>query len=255
MYAGGPVEPLRELMCEDSVWHVPGTSPIAGDYHGRAAVIDYFLARRALAGGRIDITKHAELVHGDVLIQLADGRARLGGSEEHEWRTAGVYRVAGRQLAEAWLVPLDLRGFDRAWNAARREPYVYAQRVRRQDCDASAILGHPRLLELLEDAFIELWASRLGPLDDTLGPNRRLTLRAIEADVLASIRLDDTLRIELSVDRLTRRALHLRSSACVNGAPVARARSVYICVNPNSGHPAAWPQRAAEALAEAARPG
>lgn len=32
MYAGGPVEPVLELLAEDVVWHVPGASPIAGDH-------------------------------------------------------------------------------------------------------------------------------------------------------------------------------------------------------------------------------
>jgi ketosteroid isomerase-like protein len=42
MYAGGDSGPLEELLADDVVWHVPGTSPIAGDYRGRQAVIGYF---------------------------------------------------------------------------------------------------------------------------------------------------------------------------------------------------------------------
>lgn len=30
MYAGGDVAAVAELLAEDVVWHVPGTSPIAG---------------------------------------------------------------------------------------------------------------------------------------------------------------------------------------------------------------------------------
>jgi ketosteroid isomerase-like protein len=32
IYAGGDLRRSRELLAEDIVWHVPGTSPIAGDY-------------------------------------------------------------------------------------------------------------------------------------------------------------------------------------------------------------------------------
>jgi ketosteroid isomerase-like protein len=32
MYAGGDLAPAEELLAEEIVWHVPGTSPIAGDY-------------------------------------------------------------------------------------------------------------------------------------------------------------------------------------------------------------------------------
>jgi len=38
MYAGGDHAAAAEMLAEDVVWHVPGTSPIAGDYRGREAV-------------------------------------------------------------------------------------------------------------------------------------------------------------------------------------------------------------------------
>ena len=118
MYAGGDVAPVADLLAENVVWHVPGTSPIAGEYRGRVAVLRYFRRRRELAGGAIAIIKIAEAHHDEALVQLADGRAMIGG-EEVFWRTAGVYRVAGDRIAEAWLVPLDQEGFDRAWAGAR----------------------------------------------------------------------------------------------------------------------------------------
>src|SRR3954463_5891755 len=116
MYLGGEIAPVREMLASDVVWHVPGTSPIAGHHRGIDAAVDYFLARRELAGGRMQIIEGGELEGDDVLIRLADGRATLAGSEV-EWRTAGVYRVADGKIAEAWLVPLDLAAFDRAWEA------------------------------------------------------------------------------------------------------------------------------------------
>ena len=115
MYLGGPLEPVEAMLAEDVVWHVPGTSPIAGDHRGRRAVVDYFVKRRALAGGSMEIVQHAEICHGDTVVQLADGRAAIG-----EWRTAGVYRVAEGRIAEAWLIPLDLAAFDRVWRPSGR---------------------------------------------------------------------------------------------------------------------------------------
>src|SRR5436190_12722402 len=112
MYAGGELAAVEELLAEDVVWHVPGTSPIAGDYRGREAVSGYFRARRRLAGGAMAITKHADASHDEAVVQLADGRAALGDGEEVVWRTAGVYRVADGSIAEAWLVPLDQDQFD-----------------------------------------------------------------------------------------------------------------------------------------------
>ena len=112
MYRGGDVEAVRELLAPDVVWHVPGTSPIAGDHRGRDAVIAYFERRRALAGGAMTIVAGEQLVSGDTVIQLADGVI----GESLRWRTVGVYRFDGDRVAEAWLVPLDLAAFDAIWN-------------------------------------------------------------------------------------------------------------------------------------------
>jgi ketosteroid isomerase-like protein len=115
MYEGGPAEPVRELLATDVVWHVPGTSAIAGDHRGREAVMRHFERRRRLAGGRMTIVEHAQLARGDTVVRLADGEVELDG-ERLRWRTAGVYRMAGAKVAEAWLVPLDLAAFEEIWH-------------------------------------------------------------------------------------------------------------------------------------------
>jgi uncharacterized protein len=240
MYAGGDLAAVAELLAEDVVWHVPGTSPIAGDYRGRQAVTGYFRRRRELAGGVIRVTKAGEAHHEEALVQLADGRAALGGLEV-SWRTAGVYRVADGRIAEAWLVPLDSQRFDRAWAATRPAPFVYVQRVRPQECAASTMLGHPRFLEFFEAAFIECWRDRFGSLDASLGPDRRLTVAAVNVRYLAPVRSDDELRIEVNLDRLTKRSIQVHYDAFVEHARVAEASSRYVCLERESGEPASLP--------------
>jgi uncharacterized protein len=241
MYAGGDLAAVEELLAPDVVWHVPGTSPIAGDYHGREAVTGYFRLRRGLAGGAIRVTKGGEAHHQEALVQLADGRAPLGG-QEVVWRTAGVYRVAGGRIAEAWLVPLDLEHFDRVWGTTRQAPFVYTQRVRPQECAASTMLGHPRFLEFFEAAFIECWRDRFGQLDASLGPDRRLTVAAVNVRYLAPVRSDDELRIEVTMDRLTKRSIQVHYDAFVGDARVAEASSRYVCLDTESGEPASLPE-------------
>jgi uncharacterized protein len=116
MYGGGDAGAVRELLTPDVVWHVPGRSAIAGDHRGRDAVIDYFERRLALAGGAMTIVAGERLVSGDVVVQLADGQIERD-AERLGWRTAGVYRVDGDRVAEAWLVPFDLAAFDAIWTA------------------------------------------------------------------------------------------------------------------------------------------
>lgn len=244
MYAGGDPALVCELLAPDVVWHVPGTSPIAGEYRGREAVIGYFRLRRELAGGVIRIAKEGEVHHDEALVQLADARARLGG-EEMVWRTAGVYRVADGRIAEAWLVPLDLEQFDRAWAASRRRPFIYRQRVRPQECAASTMLGHPRFLEFFEAAFIECWRDRYGQLDASLGAARRLTVAAVDVRYLSPVRADDELQIEVTLDRITRRTIQVHYDARVGDERVAEAAARYVCLDTKSGRPMALPSEIA----------
>jgi uncharacterized protein len=240
MYAGGDLASVEELLADDVVWHVPGASPIGGDYRGREAVVGYFRRRRDLAGGSIEIAAHDAAHHDEGLVQLADGRATLGG-QEVVWRTAGVYRVADGKIAEAWLVPLDQKAFDGAWSAARPAPFVYTQRVRPQECAASTMLGHPRFLEFFEAAFVECWRERFGSLEESLGPDRRLTVAAVDVRYLGPVHADDVLRVEVVFDRLTPRSVQVHYAAFVGEAQVAEAGSRYVCLDAQSGEPAAFP--------------
>jgi hypothetical protein len=113
-YAGGPLEPVAELLAEDIRWHVPGASPIAGDHRGRDSVLAYFERRRAIASRTMRMTVRDGLADDDAVVELVDGSALLGG-ESVTWRTVGVYRVRDGLLTEAWLVPFDLELFDRIW--------------------------------------------------------------------------------------------------------------------------------------------
>lgn len=78
MYAGGRVEPVLELWAHDVLWHVPGTSPIAGDHRGRAAVAAYFERRQELARATMRMDPGPLLAEGEAVVQLVEGSAKLG---------------------------------------------------------------------------------------------------------------------------------------------------------------------------------
>jgi 2'-5' RNA ligase len=114
-YAGGPLDPLRDLLSDDVVWHVPGHSVIAGEHRGVESVLAYFETRRRLTDESFRVTVHGASLIGDRVVQLAGGRARRGG-RELEWETVGVFRVADGRITECWLVPFDLNAFDEIWS-------------------------------------------------------------------------------------------------------------------------------------------
>jgi ketosteroid isomerase-like protein len=117
MYAGGSIHSVAELLAEDIVWHVPGSSPIAGDHRGIAQVADYFESRRRLANATMRMRPGEVMSAGDAVAQFVAGEAELDG-EEVSWQTIGVYRVDVelQRILEVWLVPLDLDLFDRLWS-------------------------------------------------------------------------------------------------------------------------------------------
>jgi ketosteroid isomerase-like protein len=41
-FARGDMATMQSLVAEDTVWHIPGRGPLAGDHHGRDAVFEMF---------------------------------------------------------------------------------------------------------------------------------------------------------------------------------------------------------------------
>lgn len=116
-YGGGGAEPLREVLADDIVWHIPGDNAIAGEYRGREAVMEYFARRRDLAAATFRMHPGEMLVgDGDHVAVLTDGTATIGGMERR-WSTVGLYRLRGEQVAECRLLPLDAAAFDEIWRA------------------------------------------------------------------------------------------------------------------------------------------
>jgi uncharacterized protein len=115
LYAGGHRLPLRDLLTDDVVWHVPGNNSIAGTYRGIDEVMCYFSTRRELAARTFRLHPGDVLVgEGEVVAALTDGTALIAG-EEHRWSTIGLYRFRNGLISECRLVPFDLDEFDRVW--------------------------------------------------------------------------------------------------------------------------------------------
>ena len=115
LYVGGDPEPVRAVLTDDVVWHVPGRNAIAGEYRGVDAVMDYFRRRRDLAGHTFRLHPGELLVgDGEHVAMLTDGTAVIGGVER-SWSTVGLYRLRGERIAACWLLPLDPAAFDEIW--------------------------------------------------------------------------------------------------------------------------------------------
>ena len=116
-YSGGDDQKLRALLDPDIIWTVPGSSPIAGRYHGIDEVFAYFAHRRDRAAGTFRMHRRDVLAgEGARIAALTDGTASIAGAQ-HTWSTVGLYEtVDARRISACWLLPLDQAAFDAIWS-------------------------------------------------------------------------------------------------------------------------------------------
>jgi YbgC/YbaW family acyl-CoA thioester hydrolase len=120
----------------------------------------------------------------------------------------------------------------------------YSARIRPQECSEGGTLGHPRFLEHFEAAFIDAWRERFGPLAESLGADRRLTVAAVEVQYRAPVGFDDLLLVDLAFDRAGRSSVLIRYEATVDGRAVAQAGVTYVCLDSAAGAPVELPELA-----------
>jgi ketosteroid isomerase-like protein len=116
-YTGGDQEPVRAMLAPEVAWHVPGRSPLAGDYVGRDEVLRYFASRRKLAQGTFRIAVRRVLADDERTVIFARGQLERDG-DTFAWETVAVFRIADRAIAECWVLPHDQYAFDEIWSSA-----------------------------------------------------------------------------------------------------------------------------------------
>ena len=97
-FAAGDIPTVLGILAEDIRWHVPGRSPVSGDYTGHAGAMDFFGRCQELSGGTLKVIPDEILADGDRVVVLSTVSAQRGGqswssAEVHVWRV-----VAGRAV-------------------------------------------------------------------------------------------------------------------------------------------------------------
>lgn len=111
----GDVETVVGLFAEEIVAHVPGKSPVAGDYRGRDATLVYVGKLATLSDGTFRLKCRGMAVGADGLAYgLVHDMAERGGrvlaiNNVHVWRMA-----VGR-FVELWIYPGDQYAWDAFW--------------------------------------------------------------------------------------------------------------------------------------------
>jgi ketosteroid isomerase-like protein len=90
-FAKGDVPTVLATFADDITWHVPGRSPLSGDYKGHAEVVGFFGTSMELSGGTLRVEVDEILADGERVVALTTVSAERNGRrwsspEVHVWR-------------------------------------------------------------------------------------------------------------------------------------------------------------------------
>ena len=107
------VDTLQRVCSEQLIWHASGRGKRAGDYRGRAAVLNY-LAAIGDAAERFDSRLDHVLVNENLVAVLfhVTGRRR---DRILDTDFILLFRIDAGQIAEVWAVPRDQHAVDEFW--------------------------------------------------------------------------------------------------------------------------------------------
>jgi len=90
-FANGNIPAVFAAFDPDITWHVPGHSPLSGDFSGHDQIGGFFRRTLELSGGAFRINVHNVLADGDIVVALVTVNAQRNGvaasfPEVHVWR-------------------------------------------------------------------------------------------------------------------------------------------------------------------------
>jgi uncharacterized protein len=113
--AGGDFGTLMGLLSDDIAAHVPGRSPVAGEYAGKEAVGGYVATLAELSGGTLRFEHHAVVATGEHGVGLVKDLAERG-DRVLSMNNVHVWHVTDGSPSEIWIYPGDLYAWDEFWS-------------------------------------------------------------------------------------------------------------------------------------------
>ncbi len=124
----GDIPLLFSLMDDDVAAHVPGRSPVAGEYAGKQAVLGYVATLGELSGGTLRFELH-DLLAGEGpagqghavagqghAVALVTDRAERADGKALDMNNVHAWHVGDGRLREIWIYPGDLYAWDDFWS-------------------------------------------------------------------------------------------------------------------------------------------
>lgn len=114
-FSNGDMATLTEIIAEDTLWHIAGKSPLAGDYQGREEVFGFFKKVSELTGGTFKIEDHDFLGTDDHAVALFKMTGDRGG-KTLDANFCEVVHCRNGQIVEDWGSAYDQYAFDDFWS-------------------------------------------------------------------------------------------------------------------------------------------
>ena len=114
-FAKGDIPAVLETFDASITWHVPGQSPLSGDYKGHDDVVGFFKHTLALCGGTFAIDVHHVLAEEDVVAALVTVKAERNGHSA-AFPEVHVWRLANEKITEFREFQGDEQTEDRFWS-------------------------------------------------------------------------------------------------------------------------------------------
>jgi ketosteroid isomerase-like protein len=93
---------MDEHMSDDIVWHVGGNSKWAGEYKGKANVLDLFGRQMQAIGAPPEAEIHDIIGNDDHVVVLGTAKATAKDGSSAEWKYVNVFHVKDGRTTEVW---------------------------------------------------------------------------------------------------------------------------------------------------------
>ena len=114
-FATGDMELLKSITTDDLVMHEPGTTAMAGDFHGRDAVLAFFGEVGRVTEGTLKIERVNEVLANDHIgIALFECSAVRSG-ETIRNQVSEVYKIKDGKICDMRAYVYDMPEWDRAY--------------------------------------------------------------------------------------------------------------------------------------------
>ncbi|MDQ3986915.1 MAG: nuclear transport factor 2 family protein [Actinomycetota bacterium] len=115
-FNAGDMDTLRERITDDVVWHIPGQSPLAGDYKGQEDVFNFFGRIFQETNGTFKTEIHDLLANDEHGVGLVRVSAERGGKSLTQNVVHVFHLNPEGKTTEFWAFPEDTTVADEFWS-------------------------------------------------------------------------------------------------------------------------------------------